>query len=139
MVCRGRPAPRSRTYSASILTGALHAWEADQPVPPPVLASEMHDPRLLREIATLQGGDPYAGKHIQDAGGPVEDFAVLRLNFGSQDLGWPIYSYVENWRNRSMASTFSYQRRVLRFLQAPGGHPTGGCSNRPGTPITSMT
>ena len=96
----------------------LRAWESETVYPQPVLEDEAQDPRLLREKAFIETDKTFAGKHIHTVGGPVEDTGLLRLNFGAQEGGWPVLGYTRTWRDRSMAATFAYHHRALRFLQS---------------------
>jgi hypothetical protein len=95
----------------------LRGWEADQPFPPPVADKEDTDPRFLREKAFIEQDTTFKGKHIHTVGGPVEDTGLMRLNFGALEMGWPIYPYMRHWRDRSMASSFTYHAKALRLLQ----------------------
>jgi hypothetical protein len=95
----------------------VRAWEAEQPVPPPDLATEADDPRAAAEREWLAKDTTYAGKHIHDAGGPVDDAALLRLGFRNQELGVPAFEYTRWWRDCEMAATYEYHHKMLRFLQ----------------------
>lgn len=95
----------------------VRAWEAREPVPPPDIATEANDPRALAERAWLETDKTYQGKHIHEAGGPVDDAAILRLSFHNQELGWPAWSYTRWWRDCDMRGAYSYHARVLRLLQ----------------------
>ena len=96
----------------------LRGWESLEPAPPPVLDQEREDERYLQEKALLDADTTYDGKHIQVAGGPVEDTALLRLNFGAQEQGWPLYNYTRWWRDQPQRATFAYQRRAMQLLQS---------------------
>ena len=96
----------------------LRGWEAAEPVPPPDSASEAHDPRRLAEIARQESAAVSQSLHIAEAGGPVDDQALLRLNFHNQELGWPAWSYTRWWRDCDMTSTYAYHERVLKLLQS---------------------
>ena len=97
----------------------LRGWEAAQPVPPPELATEASDPRMLAERAALHGaGGLGQNVHIHEAGGPVDDAALLRLDFRNQELGWPAWSYTRWWRTCDMTSAYAYHARTLKLLQS---------------------
>jgi hypothetical protein len=96
----------------------LRGWEANEPVPPPQFGKEEQDERYLRERAFIDQDKTYLGKHIQIAGGPVEDTALVRLNFGGQEQGWPIFSYTRWWRDQSQLATFEYVKRAFKLLQS---------------------
>jgi hypothetical protein len=55
--------------------------------------------------------------HIHQAGGPVDDGALLRLSFRNQELGWPATDYTRWWRDCDMRATYRYHHRMLRLLQ----------------------
>jgi hypothetical protein len=95
----------------------VRAWEAERPVPPPDLATEADDPRAVAERELLAKDTTYEGKHIHDAGGPVDDAALLRLGFRNQELGIPAFGYTRWWRNCDMTATYAYHHKMLRFLQ----------------------
>jgi hypothetical protein len=95
----------------------LRKWEAEQPMPPPVLGEEQNDPRFLKEKAFVAGDKTFLGKNIHDAGGPFEDGALVRLSFGGQEQAWPVFDYTRWWRDRSQEQTFAYHARSLRVLQ----------------------
>ena len=95
----------------------VRAWEAERPVPPPDLATEAADPRAVAEREWLAQDTTYAGKHIHDAGGPVDDASLLRLGFRNQELGIPAFEYTQWWRDCDMTATYAYHHKMLRFLQ----------------------
>ena len=97
----------------------LRGWEANAPVPPPELASEASDPRAVAERAALHdAGGLGQNVHIQEAGGPVDDAALLRLDFRNQELGWPAWPYTRWWRGCDMTTAYAYHARVLKLLQS---------------------
>ena len=97
----------------------LRGWEAAEPTPPPELATEASDPRALAERARHEtAGGLGQNVHIEEAGGPVDDAALLRLNFHNQELGWPAWPYTRWWRDCDMTSTYAYHARVLKLLQS---------------------
>ena len=98
----------------------LRDWEAAEPIPPPDIATEATDRRQLARRAGQPGQDrlPAQNLHIQEAGGPVDDLALLRLDFRNQELGWPAWSYTRWWRDCDMSSAYAYHARVLKLLQS---------------------
>jgi hypothetical protein len=97
----------------------LRGWEAAEPIPPPDIATEARDPRNLAERARdhVEGGLDQS-LHIAEAGGPVDDAALLRLDFRNQELGWPAESYTRWWRGCDMTTAYAYHARVLKLLQS---------------------
>jgi hypothetical protein len=95
----------------------VRAWESEQPIPPPDIETEGYDPRALSESERLASDTTFAGMHIHDAGGPVDDGALLRLSFRNQELGLPAYEYTRWWRDCDMRATYAYHHRMLRLLQ----------------------
>jgi len=96
----------------------LRGWEAGHPTPPPEAASEDNDPRRLAELAQHAGPGVGQSQHIQEAGGPVDDAALLRLDFRNQELGWPAWSYTRWWRDCEMSTAYAYHARTLKLLQS---------------------
>ena len=96
----------------------LRDWEADEPVPPPVAGEEHSDPRVQALTANHDDGGVGQNLHIHEAGGPVDDAALLRLDFHNQELGWPAASYTRWWRDSDMSSAYAYHERVLKLLQS---------------------
>lgn len=94
----------------------LRGWEAAQPVPPTNATSECDDPRVLAERKSHE--DLAQNVHIHEAGGPVDDAALLRLAFRNQELGWPAWPYTRWWRTCDMSSAYAYHARVLKLLQS---------------------
>jgi hypothetical protein len=95
----------------------VRAWEVEQPGPPPDIATEGDDPRALAEREGLARTTLYTGMHIHEAGGPVDDGALLRLSFRNQELGVHAFEYTRWWRDCDMTSTYAYHHRMLRLLQ----------------------
>jgi Sulfotransferase family len=87
-------------------------WEVADPVPPPDLATEAEDPRRLSATASL------SVQHIATSDGPLEDGALLALDFHNQELGLPLPSYTRWWRCADMTSTYAYHDRVLSLLHS---------------------
>jgi hypothetical protein len=96
----------------------VREWEATQPVPPPDIATERDDPRAIAERDRLAHDNTYAGMHIHDAGGPVDDAALLRLSFRNQELGVPAFDYSRWWRDCDMTEAYAYHHRMLGLLQS---------------------
>lgn len=97
----------------------LRGWEAAEPVPPPDIATEQQDPRMLAERARQHdAGGLGQNVHIQEAGGPVDDAALLRLDFRNQELGWPAWPYTRWWRHCDMTTAYAYHARALKLLQS---------------------
>lgn len=97
----------------------LRGWEAGEPVPPPDITTEAGDPRNLAERARTHEDEVLSQSlHIAEAGGPVDDAALLRLDFRNQELGWPAVTYTRWWRGCDMTSAYAYHARVLKLLQS---------------------
>jgi len=97
----------------------LRDWEVQDPVPPPDILTEQSDPRMLAERARLLGDNHIAQSlHIAEAGGPVDDSDVLRLDFRNQELGWPASAYTRWWRDCDMSTAYAYHARLLKLLQS---------------------
>lgn len=96
----------------------LREWEATQPTPPPDIATEADDPRLLAEFSRRRSLAIAQSQHIQEAGGPVDDAALLRLDFHNQELGWPAWNYTRWWRDCDMSTAYAYHARTLKLLQS---------------------
>jgi hypothetical protein len=97
----------------------LRGWEAQEPVPPPDIATEAADRRLLAERAKQHGDGQLAQSlHIAEADGPVDDADVLRLDFRNQELGWPAWAYTRWWRDCDMTTAYAYHARLLKLLQS---------------------
>ena len=118
--------PRSATTAMQALLANdpqwryLRSWESAAPVPPPDIATEANDPRVLAEMH----GDSHSGTglsqtlHIAEPGGPMDDTLQLRLNFHNQEFAWPAWSYTRWWRDCDMRGTYAYHERVLKLLQS---------------------
>ncbi len=97
----------------------LRGWEVADPTPPPDIATEQSDPRWLAERArSHDSGDLGQNLHIQEAGGPVDDAALLRFDFRNQELAWPVEPYQRWWRDCDLSTTYAYHARVLKLLQS---------------------
>jgi hypothetical protein len=95
----------------------VRAWEADRPVPPPTTSSEPDDARAAAERERLANDVTFAGMHIHQAGGPVDDASLLRLGGRNQELGLPAFDYTRWWRDCDMSQTYRYHHRMLRLMQ----------------------
>jgi hypothetical protein len=96
----------------------LRGWEASEPVPPTTIEEEAGDPRMLAERRHQQESALGQSMHIHEADGPVDDAALLRLDFRNQELGWPAWPYTRWWRGCDMETAYAYHARVLRLLQS---------------------
>lgn len=101
---------------------SLRGWEQQEPVPPPILGEEAHDPRRMRaaaEIDRLYREDPdMVSRHIHEVDASTEDTEVLGLQFGAQQMTLPVWSYFDWWRDADMRPVFAYHRRVAQLLQS---------------------
>jgi hypothetical protein len=121
--------PRTGSTALSFLLAAdparrsLRAWEADQPCPPPVSATEHTDPR----IAQCQAGIEFANEMFPDfqgmlptsATGPQECVVIMALGFRSEFfemIAWTP-SYNEWLLSCDMEPAYRYHQRVLKLLQ----------------------
>jgi Sulfotransferase family len=95
----------------------VRAWESEEPIPPPDIETEGDDRRAVAERDRLASDTTFAGMHIHEAGGPVDDAALLRLSFRNQELGLPAFEYTRWWRDCDMRATYAYHHRMLRLLQ----------------------
>jgi hypothetical protein len=108
--------PRSGTTAVHYLLAIdprlryLRSWELKDPVPPPSLATEAEDPRRRGEVRTSDV------RHIQVAGGPVEDSPIHELCFHHGELALPLPSYTSWWRTADHSAAFVYHDRILRML-----------------------
>ena len=108
--------PRSATTAVHYLLAAdprlryLRSWELKDPVPPPALATEAEDPRRLSEVRSSDF------RHIQVAGGPVEDSPIHEMCFHHGELALPLPSYTAWWRTADHSAAFVYHDRILRML-----------------------
>jgi hypothetical protein len=108
--------PRSSTTAVHYLLAAdprlryLRSWELKDPVPPPAVATEAEDPRRLSEVRASDV------RHIQVAGGPVEDSAIHEMCFHHGELALPLPSYTSWWRTADHSAAFVYHDRILRML-----------------------
>jgi Sulfotransferase family len=93
-------------------------WEITNPVPPPGATSDEDDERRLASIRKGQSVPGGSVQHITELDGPVDDNAILGLDFHNQELGLPLPTYTRWWRTASLKSTYAYHERVLRLLHA---------------------
>jgi len=101
---------------------SLRQWEQGHPTPPPVLETEMDDPRRIAHIAwideVLRNDPEQAVMHIWDPDVSAEDTEVLGLQFRAQQMTMPVWSYHDWWRRSDMRETFRYHARLCRLLQS---------------------
>jgi hypothetical protein len=100
---------------------ALRQWEAAAPCPPPELATEVDDVRVVEARALLDSLPPELAKmHLIDPLGPEEDFDIVGLGFRSGHFGgfWPLYRYPEWWLTCDMGPVFAYHERTLKLLSS---------------------
>jgi Sulfotransferase family len=108
--------PRSATTAVHYLLATdprlryLRSWELKDPVPPPAVATEAEDPRRLSEVRSSDL------RHIQAAGGPVEDSPIHEMCFHHGELALPLPSYTTWWRTADHSAAFVYHDRILRML-----------------------
>ena len=96
---------------------SLRMWEQRNPVPPPMLAEELGDPRRLAyadEISRLPA-EAHAMHHYEvDAS--VEDSDVLGMASHGQQYTIPVYGYHRWWRKADSTEAFAYHGRVAKLL-----------------------
>ncbi len=101
---------------------ALRPWEQEEPCPPPRIEDEENDPRRIAyrdRIESMLRDDPeQAAMHIWEVDATMEDTEVLGLEFRSQQMTMPVWSYHAWWRAGDMRDTFLYHARVARLLQS---------------------
>jgi hypothetical protein len=106
------------------LNRSLLAWEADDPVPPPALATVAEDPRIAATAKRLAGSDrlmPWlAAMHPMGATLPTECVTLFMLEFRSLQIETqarvPRY---RAWLERAdMRPAFAIHRLVLQILQS---------------------
>lgn len=97
----------------------LRGWEANDPVPPPVLEDEANDPRA---IASREFAKQYDMSHLHlfDPDGPEEDLAFLAgLDMHAYHGAYPMpEDYIAWWLEADFRSTYAYLARVFRLLQS---------------------
>jgi len=97
----------------------LRGWEANAPVPPPMLGDEENDPRV---IAARKAAGEYgmAHMHLHDPDGPEEDLALLAsLDMHAYHGAFPMPpDYIDWWLSEGFASTYAYLERVFKLLQS---------------------
>jgi len=97
----------------------LRAWEGVRPIPPPRIAEEMNDPRVL---AARRAAKNYSkrSQHIHDPDGPEEDLALLAgLNMHAYHGRYPMpQTFLDWWIAEDFGSTYAYHKRVLKLLQS---------------------
>jgi hypothetical protein len=96
---------------------SLRGWEQHQPVPPPVLGQEEHDPRRVAFIrAAEQRSAEHAAMHIMEPDATMEDTEVLGMAFHGQQMTLPVAGYRAWWRDADLTETYRYHRRVVKLL-----------------------
>jgi len=96
---------------------SLRMWEQRNPVPPPVLADELDDPRRLAYAAEIEALPPEAhAMHLYEVDASVEDSDVLGMAFHGQQYTLPVYGYHRWWRAADSTEAFAYHRRVAKLL-----------------------
>jgi len=96
---------------------SLRMWEQRNPVPPPVLADEIDDPRRLAYAAEIDALPPEAhAMHLYEVDASVEDSDVLGMAFHGQQYTLPVYGYHRWWRAADSTEAFAYHRRVAKLL-----------------------
>lgn len=100
----------------------LRAWEANAPIPPPILADEANDPRRR---AAIEANAAYGmrSKHLSDPDGPEEDIALLTgLTMHSYNGHLPMPAdYLDWWIAKDFAGHYRYLESVLKLLQSRRG------------------
>ena len=96
---------------------SLRMWEQRSPVPPPVRADELEDPRRLAYVAEIDALSPEArAMHLYEVDATVEDSEVLGMAFHGQQYTLPVWGYHRWWRQADLTDTFAYHRRVVKLL-----------------------
>jgi len=96
---------------------SLRMWEQRNPVPPPVLADELVDPRRLAYADEIAALPPEAhAMHHYEVDASVEDSDVLGMAFHGQQYTLPVYGYHRWWRAADSTDSFSYHRRLAKLL-----------------------
>ena len=117
---------------------SLRMWEQRNPVPPPVLADELDDPRRLAyadEIAALPA-EAHA-MHLYEVDASVEDSDVLGMAFHGQQYTLPVYGYHRWWRAADSTEAFALPPAGGQAARRRSGRPTAGCSRHRTTSSTS--
>jgi hypothetical protein len=100
----------------------LRSWEQASPVPPPVLATEVEDPRrkaAIARISAMAESDPQQlAMHLYDTDATEEDHDVLGMAFAAQHNTLPVPAYRTWWRGADLRPAYAYHRRVLQMLQS---------------------
>jgi hypothetical protein len=97
----------------------LRAWEASDPLPPPVAGEEDVDPR---RIAAHEAAKAYAMRsmHLHDPDGPEEDLALLSgltMHGYYGHLPMP-EDYLRWWIDKDFTPHYAYLDRVLKLLHS---------------------
>jgi hypothetical protein len=99
----------------------LRAWEASDPVPPPIADEEESDPRRLAAVAA-GAAHSHQNMHITDVEGPEEDPVFLYgldMHAYYGQLPMP-QDYTDWWITADFQSTYALHKRVLKLLQSRG-------------------
>jgi hypothetical protein len=89
----------------------LRRWEAQDPAPPPDIATEYKDPRRPTSVATNT-------MHFRAVDGPTEDRKIHEFSFHDDGMTIGLSSYAEEWRTADHSPAFPFHEQVLRMLQS---------------------
>ena len=114
--------PRTGSTALSFLLAqdpqvrSLRMWESGAPCPPPSTV-EGEDPRIAATAALVGGGG--GGPVPAEVDGPMECLELMALDFRSQLFqAFALIPSYSSWLLAAdLASTYSYERRVLKLLQ----------------------
>lgn len=121
--------PRTGSTALSFLlaqdsrTRSLRGWEAEQPVPPPILAEEQQDPRYLAAVSKFAdaGRVPAEIRAMvpTSADGPAECLELMTPSFRSSKLDAmaKLPTYGQWLTTCDYRSTYRYHERLLKLLQ----------------------
>ena len=92
-------------------------WELQSPLPPPVLAEEDNDPRVL--AARNAAGRIDASIHLSDPDGPEEDLAFMAgYDMRHYHGKYPMpQSYLDWYFADDLSSLYRFHERLLKLLQ----------------------
>jgi hypothetical protein len=97
----------------------LREWEQMQPIPPPVLADELTDPRYLDAVFRHDALPAHLrAMHLYEVDASIEDSHILGMAFHNQMYTIPVYGYHAWWRASDNTDTFAYHRRIISLLQS---------------------
>jgi hypothetical protein len=89
----------------------LRKWEAEDPAPPPNIATEHNDPRRPRQVASNV-------QHITAIDGPTEDRKIQEYSFHDDAGPLGLHSYRKYWSETDHSEAFPYHERFLRMLHS---------------------